>query len=35
VLALTFTRYHILASLQRILNPCLKKMSLVVFCCNF
>jgi len=35
LLALTFTRYHILTSLQRILNTRFKKLSLVVFCCNF
>ena len=32
---LTFTRYHILTSLQRIFNTHLKKLSLVVFCFNF
>jgi len=35
VLALTFTSYHILTSLQRIFNTRLKKLSLILFCSNF
>ena len=34
-MTLTFTRYHTLASLQRIFNTRFKKLLPVVFCCNF